>query len=608
MKSSHAATAMDTTTATVAATATSITTATTRTAVPKTAARKSVHSMTLPSSSSSIAPVRLGPHTTMNNDTPHGNNTNNDNPPKEPSQPIVPQSTHGDSSTTAVALPTQLPTHTLTTAATTPTTTTMTTAANVATIIPNSTTMTMTTIATTTTTTAMTIAPPSNHHPRVGRRPKRISQKLTANSANPTIQSSNPALQAQQQSGNNNSMGVVAQSAQQRLLPSTSTSTQTQNLRNSRRTTSWEDSKIGQVQHPKKNDNDISGGGLNQNGMLGAARTTPTPPTEYHNHQSKHAMDHDFAKRARIHPLAAKNASHAGFYYQTSNHKRVATVATAAAVGVTDARNGSHKHNNTMHQTNPMNHHDTRKKRGSPTHPETPESTGRTWKRIVGQRVYAEYPINRQWYWGVVVNRTYQVNPKYRVPLYEIWFDDGDRGVDIHRRKIITEEEYRTRWQRVFGRAPPRCPPHLRDYCLYLRDKNKEDHRSNAAAVAVAVGSAAPAGAESRVEKVSSVSPAGRIQQQRRTSPKKRLHRSDDRHDATVGGEEDEEEEARFLTPRRLSLTAAAATTTTYAVGVAHNNNVNHTQASTVQVERQLSLVQLFQHRCDQCVLCTSPE
>jgi hypothetical protein len=94
---------------------------------------------------------------------------------------------------------------------------------------------------------------------------------------------------------------------------------------------------------------------------------------------------------------------------------------------------------------------------------------------FIGQRVYAEYPTNRQWYWGQITKEVLaspttisDSNSPFpysstRQPLitYQVWFDDGEIVDGISGRSIITESEYRNKWQDIFGRAPPDRPEHL---------------------------------------------------------------------------------------------------------------------------------------------------
>lgn len=81
---------------------------------------------------------------------------------------------------------------------------------------------------------------------------------------------------------------------------------------------------------------------------------------------------------------------------------------------------------------------------------------------FVGQRVYAEYPGNGQWYWGLIMREYYRNDSRF--PSYAVWFDDCETADDISAKSIITEKEYRSKWQDIFGRAPPKRPRHLSEY------------------------------------------------------------------------------------------------------------------------------------------------
>lgn len=81
-------------------------------------------------------------------------------------------------------------------------------------------------------------------------------------------------------------------------------------------------------------------------------------------------------------------------------------------------------------------------------------------KTFVGRRVYAEFPNNQQWYWGIVTN--VQIN-RSKSPSFSVWFDDGDSLDDLSGKNILTVEEYEEKWQHIFKKPPPKLPKFLRE-------------------------------------------------------------------------------------------------------------------------------------------------
>mmetsp|Transcript_12011 Transcript_12011/g.19929 ORF Transcript_12011/g.19929 Transcript_12011/m.19929 type:complete len:269 (+) Transcript_12011:57-863(+) len=87
-------------------------------------------------------------------------------------------------------------------------------------------------------------------------------------------------------------------------------------------------------------------------------------------------------------------------------------------------------------------------------------------------RVYAEYPSNRQWYWGLIT-RVQEYNWTAGCFTFQIWFDDGDVGENIPGNKIFTIPEYCEHrallWPKLGdNHEPPSRPQHLN---LYARDE-----------------------------------------------------------------------------------------------------------------------------------------
>lgn len=78
---------------------------------------------------------------------------------------------------------------------------------------------------------------------------------------------------------------------------------------------------------------------------------------------------------------------------------------------------------------------------------------------FLGIRIYAEYPGNDLWYWGLVVKEYFKSGKMF----YTVWFDDGDVGENIPGSKTIHLLDYQLKWEKKYGKAPER-PRHLVDY------------------------------------------------------------------------------------------------------------------------------------------------
>jgi hypothetical protein len=85
-----------------------------------------------------------------------------------------------------------------------------------------------------------------------------------------------------------------------------------------------------------------------------------------------------------------------------------------------------------------------------------PRSTAAS--KVVGTRVYACYPANHQWYWGMITRANCQSEQ------YSVWFDDGEWVDQVPAKDLVTEQEYRQDWQHVFQKPPPKRPLHLQEF------------------------------------------------------------------------------------------------------------------------------------------------
>ncbi|KAI2500919.1 hypothetical protein MHU86_13526 [Fragilaria crotonensis] len=97
---------------------------------------------------------------------------------------------------------------------------------------------------------------------------------------------------------------------------------------------------------------------------------------------------------------------------------------------------------------------------------------------FVGQRVYAQFPGNSMYYWGIITKVSSASLPSVEkqnpasngvVPpiTYQVWFDDEDVADGISGKDMITEEEYLTKWLQTYDNLPPpERPRHLIEYNL----------------------------------------------------------------------------------------------------------------------------------------------
>jgi hypothetical protein len=112
-----------------------------------------------------------------------------------------------------------------------------------------------------------------------------------------------------------------------------------------------------------------------------------------------------------------------------------------------------------------------RKKRGSTSSalPKTPSSMTISNQEMVGARVYAEYPDNHTWYWGLIT-RAQPYNHLADCCQYEVCFDDGEVVESIAGPKIHTLSEYLEHrallWPHLVEAAPPERPRHLSKYSV----------------------------------------------------------------------------------------------------------------------------------------------
>jgi len=88
------------------------------------------------------------------------------------------------------------------------------------------------------------------------------------------------------------------------------------------------------------------------------------------------------------------------------------------------------------------------------------DDDGSFLRTFVGRRVYAEFPDNEQWYWGIVTSVRER---RGKLPSFSVWFDDGDSLDDLSGKNILTVEEYQKKWQHIFKKPPPKLPKHLKE-------------------------------------------------------------------------------------------------------------------------------------------------
>ena len=215
--------------------------------------------------------------------------------------------------------------------------------------------------------------------------------------------------------------------------------------------------------------------------------TTTSTPTSY-------ATPLSSSPRIRI-SLDASSTTSGGGGFNPANQKKHKKRAAGLVNGST-ATTGTPRKNNKKKKKNNNNNHvpsdsatpsqdTTAGLMMSATPKTTPDKQTCTKKRrtFVGQRVYAEFPANRQWYWGIITKETFtpvhnlltpathdpSSNTAARSPrqpiTYQVWFDDDDVVDGIPGMKMVNEDEYLAKWQNTLS-PPPKRPPHLNKFSL----------------------------------------------------------------------------------------------------------------------------------------------
>jgi hypothetical protein len=80
---------------------------------------------------------------------------------------------------------------------------------------------------------------------------------------------------------------------------------------------------------------------------------------------------------------------------------------------------------------------------------------------MVGLRVYAEFPKNEEWYWGIITGEKEEYNAIGKCYNYEVLFDDNDVA-ECWGSKIYTIPEYEEHravmWPHLVNEEPPEKP------------------------------------------------------------------------------------------------------------------------------------------------------